>query len=96
MISDLRYFWVGLDFAWLYGYYVSRQGLRTSLPWCSNCRRITTAIGGIMHCWECGEWLEFEDDFCPECGADPDAGDSSYDELDYDYCDPEQQFYDEG
>lgn len=37
-----------------------------------------------MHCWECGEWLEFEDDYCPECGADPDAdtvdweGDESY------------------
>lgn len=31
-----------------------------------------------MHCWECGEWLEFDDDFCPECGSDPDASDPDF------------------
>jgi RNA polymerase subunit RPABC4/transcription elongation factor Spt4 len=36
-----------------------------------------------MYCNECGEWLELEDDFCPECGADPDdAGGSDWDEND--------------
>ena len=39
-----------------------------------------------MHCWECGEWLEFEDDFCPECGADSDDG---YDSDVYDFDDPD-------
>lgn len=38
-----------------------------------------------MHCWECGEWLEFEDDYCPECGADPDGDRCDDDCLDYDF-----------
>lgn len=44
-----------------------------------------------MHCWSCGEWLEMEDEFCPECGtyvAD-DAGDSD------DYHDYRESFVDE-
>lgn len=44
-----------------------------------------------MHCWECGEWLEYEDDFCPECGADPDAdgGSDYYDDDPYAFEDGE-------
>jgi predicted amidophosphoribosyltransferase len=35
-----------------------------------------------MYCWECGERLDWEDEFCPECGADPDAesGGSDWDD----------------
>lgn len=49
-----------------------------------------------MHCWECGEWLEFEDDFCPECGADPDGspGDSIWDEdIDYSFYADEEDYH---
>lgn len=43
-----------------------------------------------MYCWECGEKLDWEDEFCPECGTDPDE--STYDEDEYPFVDDEEHY----
>ncbi|UAV90002.1 hypothetical protein REC_153 [Pseudomonas phage REC] len=46
-----------------------------------------------MWCWDCGERLDWDDVFCPECGADQsDEGGSDYDEDEYPFNDEEDNY----